>query len=162
MSYMDEVLKLAIQHHHGQKYLDQTYLDGHIYPVALQAEMIAKGAGLSNTEIDVVNSIAYGHDLLEDTTVTLDMIEGLDRVPLAVPFAIDALTKRIGVSQSDYLQGIVGCSIYATVVKLADSLVNLRTSLSTGSTSRMLEYSNNVSYLTTAVSREIERRKGSV
>lgn len=159
MKFVDEAEKLAIQHHHGQKYLDQTYMDGHIYPVALQAELIARGAKLSDTEIDCVLAIAYCHDLVEDTTVTLDMIKDIDRVPLCIPNAVAALTKEDGQHHGDYLETIARCSIYAAIVKLADSMVNLRTSLNTGISSKILQYSNNINYLSTVVCREIDRRR---
>lgn len=160
MKFVEEAEQLAQQHHHGQKYLDQTYMDGHIYPVALQAELIARGVKLSETEIECVLAIAYCHDLVEDTTVSIDMIRDLDRVPLCVPNAVAALTKIYGQPHGEYLETIAKCSIYAAVVKLADSLVNLRTSLSTGISPNILQYSNNINYLSTVVTREIERRKG--
>lgn len=159
MTFVEEAEKLALQHHHGQKYLDHTYMDGHIYPVVLQAELIARGAKLSSTEIDCILAIAYCHDLVEDTTVTVDMIRELDRVPLCVPNAVAALTKESGQHHGEYLETIARCSIYAAIVKLADSLVNLRTSLSTGVSIKILEYSNNINYLSTVVCREIERRR---
>lgn len=160
MNFVEEAEKLALQRHHGQKYLDQTYMDGHIYPVALQAEIIARGARLSSTEIDCILAICYCHDLLEDTTTTLDEVQGLDRVPTAVPDAVLALTVKEGQSHGEYLEGIVSCSIYAIVCKMADSLVNLRSSLSNGRTNSILKYSNNVNYLSAAICREIERRRG--
>lgn len=158
-AFVAEAIKLATQHHHGQKYIDQTYMDGHIYPVVLQAELIARGAKMSSTEIDCVIAIAYMHDLVEDTTVSLDMIQDITHVPDAVPNAVNALTKCDGEPHGEYLQRIINCNIYAVVVKLADSLVNLRTSLSTGIASNVLKYANNVNFLSTVVSREIERRK---
>lgn len=159
MTFVEEAERLALQRHHGQKYLDQTYMDGHIYPVALQAELIARGAKLSSTEIECILAIAYCHDLIEDTTTTIDEIRDLDRVPLCVPNAVAALTKMQGQPHGEYLEAIARCSIYAAIVKLADSLVNLRTSLSTGVSSNILVYSNNINYLSTVVCREIDRRK---
>lgn len=159
MTFVEEAEQLAQQHHHGQKYLDQTYMDGHIYPVVLQAELIARGAKLSSTEVDCVMAIAYCHDLVEDTTVSIDMIQDIDRVPTAVPNAVAALTKEFGQPHGEYLETIAKCSVYAAIVKLADSMVNLRSSLSTGTSSKILEYSNNVNYLSTVVCREIDRRK---
>lgn len=160
MTFVEEAEKLALQHHHGQKYRDQTYMDGHIYPVVMQAELIARGAKLSETEVDCIMAIAYCHDLIEDTTVSIDMIRDLDRVPLCVPNAVAALTKMDGQPHGEYLEAIIRCSIYATIVKLADSLVNLRTSLCSGASQNILQYSNNINYLSTVVCREIERRKG--
>ncbi|MFW3388400.1 UNVERIFIED_CONTAM: hypothetical protein RF648_20645, partial [Kocuria sp. CPCC 205274] len=113
MTFVEEALQLATQGHHGQKYLDQTYMDGHILPVALQAELIARGARLSSTEIDCVLAIAYCHDLVEDTNVTIDMIRDIDRVPLCIPNGVAALTKMNGQPQAEYLKTIVSCNIYA-------------------------------------------------
>jgi len=74
-------------------------------------------------EPEEVIAAAWLHDVLEDTTETLDLLrEG--GIPESVIEAVEVLTKRKGVSYEDYLLGVKHNPI-ALKVKVADMIHNL-------------------------------------
>lgn len=67
---------------------------------------------------DIEKAVAYLHDVIEDTNITLDVLQkqGFSKDILN---AVDAITKRKGEDYSDYLERVASNKI-AKVVKLAD------------------------------------------
>lgn len=149
---------LAEKYHKNQKYGEMSYMQGHLLPVSFQAEVIAEGCGLNVNEIRCVSAVSYLHDIVEDTDCSLDIVKGIQHVPELVPKSVECLTKK-GESHGKYLDAIVRGGIVPIIVKLADSMCNHRASLASGSSKRILRYSSNIVYLSTALVREIEKRK---
>lgn len=149
---------LAAKYHKNQKYGDLTYIYGHLIPVELQAEIIGKGCGLNVNELRCVSAVAWLHDVVEDTDCTLDIIKDIQHVPDLVPKSVECLTNDCN-SHGKYLNKVVCGGIVPIVVKLADSLCNHRASLASGNAKRILKYSANINYLSTALVRELDKRK---
>ncbi len=159
MGFLADAIKLSVEHHFNQKYDNQSFIEGHILPVVLQAEVICVGIKMSSTEVEVVKAIAHLHDVVEDTNCSMNEIKSIHRIPDAVTNGVEALTYDKNTPLGMYLGGIVKCSIYAIIVRLADSMCNLRKSLSTGHVTGILKYSGNINFLSAALVREIEKRK---
>lgn len=158
LTLVEQAVNTATQYHHGQTYGDLTYMDGHLHLVALQAEVIADGLKLSPTEVECVVSIAYLHDILEDTQCDMETLKmSLNRCPDAIFNGVNALTKE-GSQRVAYLAQVVQGGLFAIIVKIADSMCNLRASLASGNCKNILKYADNINYLTTMLVRAVERR----
>lgn len=141
---------LAFEYHENQKYGELDYFSGHIDPVTTQAEVIAAGLGWEEEQVRLAVATAYLHDILEDTPCEVLVLHD-SGIPHMVINAVEILTKGCE-SKNQYLASI-SCSQLATVVKMADSLVNLRACLADGKVEKALKYSDNINYLTTVMSR---------
>lgn len=126
------------------------YFSGHLDPVALQAEIIATGLKLDKEEIDLAITAAYLHDIIEDTSCTAELLIKKG-IPNMVVTAVKLLTKGCE-SNNQYLQTITSSRL-ATVVKLADSMVNHRACVRDGKFDKSLKYANNINFLSTAMCR---------
>lgn len=103
------MIKLAAEHHQ-----DQFDKGGRPYVLHVLKVMHY----LKEKDDDLLNCIAVGHDLVEDTTVTFgDLIQ--QGISSRVIGGISRLTKVEGQSHDDYLRGILE-SHDACRVKLAD------------------------------------------
>lgn len=142
---------LAIEYHEGQKYGKSEYFSGHIDPVTTQAEVIAAGLGWEPEQVRFVVASAYLHDIIEDTECEELVLHDCG-IPRMVIDSVVYLTKDPCESYSQYLHAILQSRI-AVVVKLADSMVNLRACLSDGKIEQSLKYANNVNFLTAAMAR---------
>jgi len=112
MNQIMKALKLAVGAHAGQE--DQgggPYID---HPVR-----VADGCKVHGDEFAIV---ALLHDVVEDTDVTWSQIE--EQFGPAVASAVDALTRRLGESYTDFLARCRDNAI-AVVVKAADIRDNL-------------------------------------
>lgn len=148
--FVHSAMKLSFDYHKGQMYGKLGYYTGHIDPVTTQAEVIARGLGWDDEQVRQVVAASYLHDILEDTPCELLTLHD-SGIPQLVISAVEILTKGCE-SHNQYLNSISGSRI-ATVVKLADSMVNLRACLSDGKAIKALKYSNNINHLTTVISR---------
>ena len=142
--------KLACEYHDGQKYGKLPYVSGHLDPVMLQADVIATGLGWDQLQVRQVVATAYLHDILEDTHCELLALHD-SGIPQMVITAVELLTKG-SESYSQYLHTIASSKL-ATVVKLADSMVNLRACLSDGKIEKSLKYANNINFLAATIHR---------
>jgi (p)ppGpp synthase/HD superfamily hydrolase len=105
---------IARRAHQGQKYGNRDYIDAHVSQVA------AITARLGYSEMHV--AAAWLHDVIEDTAVSLEDLEG-EGIPLNVVEAVEALTQREGESYTAYL-GRVTQNQIAIAVKYADLSAN--------------------------------------
>jgi len=108
---------LAIEAHSGQKdALGRDYCGRHVADVVRRVE---QSHGRSATLL----AVAWLHDVVEDTTTTLDDLrdEGL---PDDVVNAVDAITRRAGEQYAAYIER-VRLNPIARIVKLADNAQNL-------------------------------------
>ena len=72
---------------------------------------------------DITKSIAWLHDVLEDTKLTMFDL-GLQGIPPEVAIPVEVLTKKEGVSYRNYLANVKQ-NYRARQVKIADMLCNL-------------------------------------
>lgn len=89
--------------------------------------------------------VAVGHDLIEDTEWTLDMLRE-ESFSEEVVEAIDAITKRDGESRRDYLKRVKKNEI-ALLVKKWDTWTNLEHSVEDGNVKRIQKYTKQLSQL---------------
>lgn len=134
-------------------YGNLSYSSGHIDPVVLQAEVIAEGLNLDEEEIQIITATAYLHDILEDTSATKEDLSSKG-LPNMVVTAVGLLTRNSCESYNQYLTTITRSRI-ATLVKLADSMVNHRACMKDGKIENSLKYANNINYLSTSLNRWI-------
>ena len=109
------VAKIA---HAGQKYGSDDYFERHVSEVA---KRVTEAGG---SERHIV--VAYLHDVVEDTHVTLSDLHALG-FSSAIQAAVDALTRRDGESYlTEYIERVL-CNDIATVVKYYDLKANTNT-----------------------------------
>jgi hypothetical protein len=103
---IDDALALVVHHFHGV-----TDKDGEPYVLHCLRVMLGVEAGLAQ-------QVALMHDLIEDTTVTLDDLraQGFDK---RVVEAVGLVTHRTGDSYADYVVRLKGNRL-AVQTKLAD------------------------------------------
>lgn len=150
IDFVSTAEKLACEYHDGQKYGNLPYVTGHLDPVTLQADVIASGLKLGDDQIRQVVAAAWLHDILEDTHCELLTLHD-SGIPQIVITAVELLTKGCE-SYSQYLHTITGSRI-ATIVKLADSLVNFRACMADGKVEKSLKYANNINFLAATIQR---------
>lgn len=104
---------LSQTYHTDQKYGQEDYFAYHITGVVNSLK-------LHNYSENFL-IVAYLHDIVEDTEVSLDTIKNLFGVNIAN--AVDAITKRDGEARPDYLARCSKNNI-ARMVKLHDAMFN--------------------------------------
>lgn len=118
----DIAADIAIKAHFGQ--VDKA---GHPYithpaRVALNTLRLAKEAGYTEDEIDQALAVAWLHDVVEDTTVTLNDL-GRQGMPPNVVTAVEAITHRENEPRAEYYARVKQNAL-ALMVKRADILDN--------------------------------------
>ena len=128
--------QLAMFAHHGQKYGSFDYYQHHLLGVASLAEQHNLSADLN---IDDDRCVAILHDILEDTQIDSHIVRyyfGED-----VLAAVRLLTREDGVSKECYLNNIKENRL-ALLVKIADTLFNLKESALNGNRVRVKKYTD--------------------
>jgi hypothetical protein len=123
MGIVDTAMRLALQAHHGvvNKHDGEPYI--------LHVHRVASNFGDDTLDQQLRKAVAWLHDTVEDTELTLKLIAacyfpshsplaGQVHVPL-ITDAVDAMTKRKGESNEDYYWRVKQNAI-ATDVKIAD------------------------------------------
>lgn len=101
----------------SQKHVDQTDKAGK--PYVLHVLRVMNNLNSSDEELC---QIAVGHDLVEDSDVTIEMLRGMG-FSERVCSALRLMTKEKGMSYEDYIERI--CTNYdAVLVKMADLIDN--------------------------------------
>ena len=108
----ERALNVAVQAHWGQTDKGGTPYIHH--PIAVAA----------NFQIEFLQAVGLLHDVVEDTSVTLDDLFNVHLFPRAVVDAVDCLTRRQGESYKAYINRIKPNSM-ARAVKIADIKHNL-------------------------------------
>lgn len=130
-----QALILAKSKHCGQMYGEHEY--------AYHLKQVA--ASVYEAQADSIHvSVAYLHDILEDTDTTVEMLR--EWFPASVVDAVVALTKIKGEKYSEYLDKVAANKI-ALVVKMHDTLCNLTESLRTEQWGRVRKYSEQMKLL---------------
>ena len=132
------------RHHHGQMYGEQTYCGGHLIPVSDLAREIADRRGLDMATLDKVNNIALCHDILEDTNCTEQELESY--IGTSSTEVVKLLTKVPQKTYEQYIDDILEDEL-ATIVKIADTMVNLQTSVLGNQKGRVHKYSQQLMLL---------------
>jgi (p)ppGpp synthase/HD superfamily hydrolase len=130
MTPSEKVLEFATKAHAGQfrKYGQNVPYITHPIAVAKNALVIAENYGYLGFWNEIVSSIAYLHDVLEDTSVTpLDLLDFLDTIhqfthsdKLIIYRSVTHLTKsKENFDLMSYL-AVIKDNRFAQIVKLAD------------------------------------------
>ncbi|MDG3141442.1 GTP pyrophosphokinase [Streptococcus suis] len=125
---VDKAYAVAKKAHYGQ--VDKAGVDYIKHP-----EIVA-----SFVKTDEEKAVAYLHDVIEDTDVTLSDL-ARQGFPITVLTAVEILTKKKGQSYQDYLESVKSNEL-ARVVKLED-----------------LKHNSDLSRLETITEKDIERHK---
>ena len=121
MIQVDRARALAQIAHAGQKYGKEDYFEAHVSKVA---DRVANATRIVYGHDHVI--VAYLHDVVEDTVVTLDHLTAFGFKPRIVE-AVDALTRRNGEKYFDYIERVKTCGGLAPLVKHHDLLANINT-----------------------------------
>lgn len=154
MNYMNDKLKafeskmsdLITIAHHEQKYGDKPYTY-HLRMVQDKAmELFKEGVGIKLTNFDLkLSTVALGHDLLEDTSVTKEALLQSGYAEDVVE-AIDLVTKKEGLNYKDYIRDL-SLNELAWKVKVSDTYSNLTESIKHGDVKRVRKYSSQLELL---------------
>ena len=144
---------LAVKWHHNQKYGEHPY----IYHLE---QVVSELNSLHSRHYEIRTSVAYLHDILEDTKCPeqeiLDLypyIEERGKEPRPDTRAVEILrnvkllSKNYSKGYEPYIEGIIGSKI-ARMVKIADSTCNLKNSLYNWDRDRVIKYVKQIKLLT--------------
>lgn len=135
----------AKQMHRGQKYGDKDYFEYHILPVtAMTRELVEEDPSFTKTEKTLAEVVALLHDIVEDTEVTSG--EVLRNFGSTVAQEVINLTKTKNMTRENQWASAKRGRL-STVVKKADMLVNLKTSLKTNNPRLIDKYLTGLAYL---------------
>lgn len=126
---------LALKFHAGQLYGDQSY---HVHLQQVY-ESVKKG-----TTDERMLIVAWLHDILEDTKCTPQVLSSLFEDN--VVDAVKAITRWTGMSKEDYLRQ-VKTNHMARLVKIHDSLCNLKASVMRFDAKRIKKYTEQIAFL---------------
>ena len=94
MTSIEEIIRIALEAHEGQKDLDGNPAILHVLSVGLMGE----------TELE--QKVGFLHDVVEDTDITIDDLRARG-VEEEVLEAVDLLTHREGITYEDYVRNIL-------------------------------------------------------
>lgn len=127
---------LAEVYHAGQFYGTEPYFF-HIEEVVQNVERLHE----HHPMLESLIVIAYLHDIVEDTNITIADLKRLKFFSVQELTAIEAITKLPRETYEDYLIRLKSSPL-AVAVKLADALANLTASIASGSIKRIDKYTN--------------------
>jgi (p)ppGpp synthase/HD superfamily hydrolase len=132
------MVKLVRKAHGTQQYGEMPYMY-HIEDVYKEVcGFINSNPELTEYEILILKLVALGHDVVEDTPMTLSQLTEAG-FPRDMINGIDCITKRKGESRVDYIKR-VKTNTFSHTVKKCDSLRNLTHSIRDGDTKRVTKY----------------------
>jgi (p)ppGpp synthase/HD superfamily hydrolase len=132
-----DAIGLVSRKHKSQKYGSQPYFY-HLHGVAEKVRVLFKGTTVEQT-------VAYLHDVIEDTDVTYEYLVAQFGHEVADPVRL--LTRTDDQEYDEYLEALISDPV-AKKVKLADALFNLEHSVAEGSRKRIKKYSDAIARLT--------------
>ena len=130
---LEHASKLSRLYHENQYYGLAPYFEGHILKVV--DKLIAT---LGITDINTV-IVAYLHDIVEDTDMTLSALAFIHNFSQEIVDAVDAITKRSDETRKQYLVRCKSNNI-AHKVKISDTLANLEASVTSCDAWRVEKY----------------------
>ena len=114
-----EARALAQIAHAGQKYGEEDYFEAHVSKVAKRVDDATRHI-YGQDHI----TVAYLHDVVEDTAVTLNHLKDFGFSPMIIK-AVNALTRRNGEKYFNYIERVKASSRLARLVKYHDLLANM-------------------------------------
>lgn len=131
---LEQASELSRDYHKNQRYGFESYFEAHILKVV---DKLISVLGITNIDAVVV---AYLHDIVEDTDMTLYDLLVVHRFSQDIVDAVDAITKQPNETRKQYLVRCKQNNI-AHKVKIADTLANLDASVSSCDAWRVEKYS---------------------
>lgn len=146
---LSQIRLMALEAHGSQMYGEEPY-EYHLQHVAGNVAEIAQRIGGDKSLQMLARSVAWLHDILEDTSRTKeDLIQA--GVPFSIVAAVDLLTRKEGTSHQRYLMNIVVADglvgKLAWLVKVADTATNLQHSTMELNKKRVKKYTSQLQYL---------------
>jgi hypothetical protein len=141
-----EVTAKIIAHHFhkGQKYGDVDYIV-HV------GDVVNRATNLYGDTPHIAD-VAWLHDVVEDCDgCTLDTLRGYG-VSEVVVKAVDLLTKKDGISYEDYIAELVNEGGLALKVKVADTMCNIKSSMTSKESGRINKYTKQLELLNSGLS----------
>lgn len=145
------VIDFAIIKHGEQKYGELPYFH-HLKMVAHKVrrlthkkKFIEQFGSFTVDQVSKMMRVAYLHDVLEDTDCSIEELIELGLAEDEIN-AIQLVTKKEGQNYLDYINEI-NLNTFARVVKIADTLSNLETSISDCNYKFILKYNNQLKLL---------------
>jgi len=112
MKTLEEIIAFATEQHKGQK--DKAGMPYILHPLHIMSQM--------DTEEEMI--VAILHDVTEDTDFEVADLEEILNLPIKIVIALNYLTKKRGISYTDYIDDLKRNNL-ARKVKLADLRHNL-------------------------------------
>ena len=125
---------LSEEAHRNQYYSLESYFEAHILKVV---DKLIDTLGIADADTIIV---AYLHDIVEDTKITLSDLAFVYGFNQDIIDAVDAITKRSDETRKQYLARCKANNI-AHKVKIADTLANLEASITSCDAWRVEKYS---------------------
>lgn len=132
---VDKCRTISLMAHAGDKnkHDGELYLL-HVNRVSIFARELAPSYQINGVQLDpcIVEAIAWLHDVVEDTVVTLSDLNVLystehsQQMVHTIISSVDALTKRKSEPNIEYYERVKLCGPYAVCVKMADMKDNFR------------------------------------
>ena len=133
----EDVRKLVIKGHKGQKYGEYDYY-WHLVSVADKVRFLYG----NDKDLSKLVELAWCHDLLEDNPDFYnENVKPL--LPKSMHESVEAISKRIEETRSEYLDRCVK-NEYARKVKIADTMSNLEMSVKSNDIRRVRKYSKQI------------------
>lgn len=127
MSKVSKAKDFAREKHKGQKYAQGDYFENHVEGVVASVDKtLSEKMGVPHTRFNLLLTVAYLHDTVEDSDATISEIEELFGVD--VSDAVDAMTHREGEEYQEYVARAIKNDL-ARVVKYHDIMFNLNQTL---------------------------------
>ena len=131
--------------HNRQMYGNKDYFNGHIRVVVNNLLRIIDELEFTVGERILMEAGAFLHDVVEDTSGSLDQIQSLFGCT-ELTNLVDSLTQRRNEARWNYLSRL-SKNKFAIYVKLADSTTNLHKGISTGDPKRASQYLDSMKFL---------------
>lgn len=142
---LEQTHEFVKEKHKGQTYAyDKDYFEAHILAVVSKVQELMPKWHYSKADIFWCTIVAYLHDIVEDTDVTLQEIR--ERYNSEVEEAVRLLTKNPEFSREIQIT-MIKQNFMAKMVKRATALVNLQTSMMTQSPGRVQRYLDTIEIL---------------
>ena len=150
LMHATKALAFIQRHHAGQERNDGSPYYAH--PVKVAQHLASLELFTDKEILDTLLTSALLHDILEDTSVTHDVI--VNEFSGDIAEVVRLLTKTKDLSNEDYYKAIRG-NLLASLVKIADRCHNVSTMLGVFSKARLVKYIKETNELVRPLARHI-------
>lgn len=125
MQYRDKARQFAQTHHAGQvRENGDDYFTAHLEKVANSLVQFTDPKDINSDEVDFILSVAYLHDIVEDTKVTLEDLR--KEFSEEICDAVEVLTRKPNETYFTFINRIISCgNPLVKSVKIADLGLNM-------------------------------------